>query len=88
VELDPLAQLYNWMLAWSFIALRDYDSAAAQSRVLLDIDPGFWMGHLQKGMLLAAGGAHAEAVQSIEDALRLSGGAAAYAIGYLACLTS
>jgi tetratricopeptide (TPR) repeat protein len=64
----------------------DYDSAEAQSRVLLDVDPGFWMGHLQKGLLLFAKGKPAEAVQSLEDALRLSGGAGPYAVGYFGCL--
>jgi hypothetical protein len=47
VELDPLAQLYNWMLGWSFIAVGEYHNADVQSRVLLEIDPGFWLGHLQ-----------------------------------------
>jgi serine/threonine protein kinase/tetratricopeptide (TPR) repeat protein len=85
VELDPLAQLYNWSLAWALMAVGDYDDAVARNRVLLDIDPSFWMGHLMKGALLAARGAYAEAVQSLEEAVRLSGDAP-YAIGYLACL--
>jgi TolB-like protein/Tfp pilus assembly protein PilF len=88
VELDPLAQLWNWGLAWAQIAVGDLDSATAQNRVLLDIDPNFWMGHLHKGLLLAVRGALTEAVHSLEDALRLSGGAAPYAIGYLAFLVA
>jgi tetratricopeptide (TPR) repeat protein len=88
VELDPLAQLWNWGLAWAQIAVGDLDRAGAQCRVLLDIDPNFWMGHLHKGLLSAARGDLTEAVQSLEEALRLSGGGASYAIGYLAFLVA
>jgi len=86
VELDPLAQLWNWNLVWAFVAMGDLENAAAHARVLGDIDPSFWMGHVQRGVLFAARGACTEAIQSLEEALRLSGGAAPYAIGYLACV--
>lgn len=86
LELDPLAQLWNWGVVWAFIATGDYDKAAAQSNVLREIDPNFWLGHFQKGMIAAGLGALSEAVQNLEEALRLSGGDAPYAIGYLACL--
>ena len=80
VELDPLAQLWNWGLATIHIAVGDREGAIDRIRTLLEIDPNFWMAYMLRGSLQLAQGKPGNAIHSFEEAVRLSGGAP-YALG-------
>ena len=83
VELDPLAAFWNYILAWVYWALGDYDRASHQLEILREIDPTSWFPHFGSGIVAGALGNGEEAIGSFEEAVRCSGGSP-YAIGYLA----
>src|SRR6185369_7934845 len=85
VELDPLAQFWNFGLAQIYMATGDRDAARDRIRILLEIDPSFWMAYLLRGELLTEEGKMNEAIQCFDEASRLSGGAS-YAVGWRAAV--
>jgi tetratricopeptide (TPR) repeat protein len=84
VELDPLAQMWQFFLAEVYVAQGDSDRSLEQIRAVLEIDPLFWPAHFLRGILILEQGQHAGAVQAFEDAVRCSSGVP-FATGYLAC---
>jgi serine/threonine protein kinase/tetratricopeptide (TPR) repeat protein len=84
VELEPLVAIWNYVLAWVHWAQGDYALASHQLEVLLEIDPTSWLPHFGSGIVAGALGKQEEAIRSLEEAVRYSGGSP-YAIGYLAC---
>jgi TolB-like protein/tetratricopeptide (TPR) repeat protein len=74
-ELDPVSPIINAGLSWMYHFARRDAEAADQARRVLELDPGFAIGHSRLGIALKRLGRHAEAVAEFREAARLSGDA-------------
>ena len=80
-ELDPLSDTVGIILGLNYVFSDQFDRAIEQSRKMIEADPNFWFGHFFLGWALARTGKYDEAIQSLNEAIRL--GASPYAQGYL-----
>jgi tetratricopeptide (TPR) repeat protein len=72
-ELDPLFPHTYAMSAQVEYQARDFPAALEYARQAMVIQPGFWIGHIQKGQSLTQMGRFDEALQAFDDAGRYSG---------------
>ena len=84
VELDPLAMLWNGVLAYVQLARGDRDASRECVGAMLDFDPESWMAYYVRGLLLVADGRPSDAIAAFEKAVRFSGDAPLN-LGPLAC---
>jgi serine/threonine-protein kinase len=60
---DPLCQMWHCMHAYTLLGAGDVDAAAARIHRVLELDPDFWLGWSQMGMLAARRGDHASTLE-------------------------
>ena len=72
-ELDPLDLKIKTQVGYVYYFLRDLDSAQAQFRKVLAIDPLFAFGHYGLGDVQAQQGRYEEALSHLEESVRLGG---------------
>lgn len=74
--LDPLSLRCKTLVTWTYYQCGDFESALAKAEEIIALDANYPQGHLQRGYVLCELGRAAEAVVSIEHALRLMPGSA------------
>lgn len=74
-ELDPLAPAPNMILAWALYMARQYDRSIAQSRRTIEMYPGNAQLYVHLGIAYQAKGMHREALDTLDTAMKLTGGA-------------
>jgi len=73
IESDPLSLFNRWWLAIMYYLARDNDRAMEQARFMIDLDPGYYIGHWAHGMFSLDKGMPDEAVAELRKAAELSG---------------
>jgi eukaryotic-like serine/threonine-protein kinase len=73
VDLDPLAQLWSYVLMLAHLASADYAAADERAQTALHFDEGNWTAHYIQGFVRVAGGEFAQAARGFELAARCSG---------------
>ena len=73
-ELEPLSNIVNAAIGWTFNHQRKYDEAIAQLRQTIELNPAFFLAHLWLGTSYRRKGMMTEAIDACEKALSLSGG--------------
>jgi serine/threonine-protein kinase len=73
LEIDPLSLFVNGHLAYVFHIRREYDSALAQYRSTLDLDPNYALGHWLLSISCLVCGMLDAAVAEAETLVRLAG---------------
>jgi TolB-like protein/Tfp pilus assembly protein PilF len=73
-ELDPLLASHHALSSQIAFMGRDYDSALQLAKQAVNIDPAFWVGHMQLGQAYEQLGEAQRALDALSDAVRLSGG--------------
>jgi serine/threonine-protein kinase len=73
LELDPLNPLMHAHLAWHHYMAREYEQALVQSDKVIRVEPSFHWGHFFRGWALERLGRPAEAIPSLQEAVRCSG---------------
>jgi len=82
LEFDPLAAFTRTWLGLALWVGRQYDRALEQGRILLELNPNYYMGHFVVGAALQGLGEFDEAVAAQRRAAELSGASPA-ALGWL-----
>jgi serine/threonine-protein kinase len=72
-RLDPLDLKIKTQIGYVYYFLRDFERAVAQFRSVLAVDPHFAFGHYALGDVHAQQGRYPEAIQSLEESIRLGG---------------
>jgi serine/threonine-protein kinase len=72
-ELDPLSRIIGSDFAWALYLDHRYDSAIAQARQTLELDPNFPPAHVQLARVYLAQERHAEAMAELQKAIQLAG---------------
>lgn len=72
VESDPLSSFGRWWLGLYLFLARDYSSALKQGNAIVNLDPGYHLAHLLRGLSFMAQGDSQNAIASFEQASRLS----------------
>jgi eukaryotic-like serine/threonine-protein kinase len=72
-ELDPLSPIFDKDLALAYFYRRDYVQASAQLRKILEVEPGFWRGHMTMGQLYLQKQMLPEAIIELKQARTISG---------------
>jgi tetratricopeptide (TPR) repeat protein len=72
-ELDPLSPIFDKDLALAYFYLRDYIQASAQLRKILEVEPGFWRGHMTMGQVYLQKQMLPEAIAELQQARTMSG---------------
>jgi TolB-like protein len=72
LELDPLSLVINSDLGADYYFARRYDEAVVQFRKLLEMDSGYYFGHLMLGQTLEAKGARDAAIAEYQKARALN----------------
>jgi tetratricopeptide (TPR) repeat protein len=75
LESDPLSLFNRWWLCIMYYFARDHARAMEQARFMVELDPGYYIGHWASGMLLLEAGSGPEAVSAFRRAAELSGNA-------------
>ncbi len=70
-ELDPMSLRTKILVIWCMYQCREFDLALKKAEEVIDIDPNYPQGHLQRGNLLRQVGRHDEAIGSFEKAQQL-----------------
>ncbi|MGH3119350.1 MAG: TPR end-of-group domain-containing protein [Gaiellales bacterium] len=73
--LEPLSLVAHHHVAWISLLARRYDDAIAECRSALEMDPAFAMAHHWMGVGLEQKGLYEEAIVSLDQAVKCSGGA-------------
>lgn len=73
-ELDPLSAMNRALSSQVAFAVGDYREAIDYAREAIVIDPEFWIGHFQLAQARASTGDEGAALESLNQANRLSGG--------------
>ena len=73
-ELDPLSLVISADLGRAFYYARQYDRVIAQEARTLEMDPDFWLSHINLGRSYTPKGMHAEAIGALQKARELSAG--------------
>ncbi|HWP42962.1 MAG TPA: tetratricopeptide repeat protein, partial [Blastocatellia bacterium] len=73
-RLDPLSLIISADLARAFYYARDYDEVMKQEARTLEMDPDFWLSHINLGRSYTQRGMHAEAIDHLEKARAISAG--------------
>ncbi len=69
--LDPLSLRTKTLVAWTKYQAHQFDEAFAKAEEIIDLDPNFPQGHLQRGYVLIELGRSAEALSEIEKGMAL-----------------
>ncbi len=69
IEEDPLCQMWRMMRSNLLAGLGRLDDAVGDARKSIELDPAFWIGWLDLGVLLAIRGQHADAMDCAERAM-------------------
>ena len=69
IEEDPLCQMWTLMRANVLAGAGLADEALADARKSMELDPSFWLGSADTGILCAIRGQHAEALHCAEKAM-------------------
>jgi serine/threonine-protein kinase len=72
-RLDPLDLKIKTQIGYVYYFLRDFERAAVQFRSVLAVDPQFAFGHYALGDVHAQQGRYPEAVEALEESIRLGG---------------
>jgi serine/threonine protein kinase/Flp pilus assembly protein TadD len=72
-ELDPLSPIFDKDLALAYFYSRDYGQALAQVRKILEVEPGFWRGHMTIGQVYLQKKMFSEAITEFKQASVISG---------------
>lgn len=72
-ELDPLSPIFDKDLALAYFYSRDYGQALAQVRKILEVEPGFWRGHMTIGQVYLQKKMFSEAITEFKQARVISG---------------
>jgi eukaryotic-like serine/threonine-protein kinase len=80
-ELDPLSDTVGIILGLNYMFSDQFDLAIEQSHKMIQADQNFWFGHFFLGWALAREAKYEDAIQELNEAIRL--GASPYAQGYL-----
>src|SRR5262249_49170597 len=71
-ELDPLSLVISADLGRAFYYAREYNQALKQEARTLEMDSHFWLSHINLGRSYTQKGMHAEAIDKLWQARRLS----------------
>jgi tetratricopeptide (TPR) repeat protein len=71
-ELDPLSLTINADLGRALYYARQYDQVIKQEEKTLEMDPGFWLSHINLGRSYTQKGMHAAAIAELRKASELS----------------
>src|SRR5207247_1378777 len=71
-ELDPLSLIVNADLGRAFYYARQYDQVIKQEEKTLEMDPDFWLSHINLGRSYTQKGMHAAAIAELRKASELS----------------
>jgi TolB-like protein/Tfp pilus assembly protein PilF len=71
VALDPLSLMILTNAGWASYLAREYDRLIELSRKAIELEPNFWMAHINLGMGYERVGKHADAVRLLERAREL-----------------
>src|SRR5581483_1831669 len=71
-ELDPLSLVISADLGRAFYYARDYNRVMEQEARTLEMDPDFWLSHINVGRSYLQKGMHAEAISALQKARELS----------------
>ena len=74
VEFEPLSQIVNANLAWCLHCGHRDQEAVARLEKTLEIDPNFWVAHLNLGKIYTRQREYARAIAAFEKAKQFSGG--------------
>ena len=69
IEEDPLCQMWRVMRSNLRVGIGRPDEAIADARKAVGLDPGFWVGWMDLGILLATRGQHEEVMDCAERAM-------------------
>jgi TolB-like protein/Tfp pilus assembly protein PilF len=69
IEDDPLCQMWRVMRANLRVGMGRVDEAIADARKAVELDPGFWVGWMDLGVVLAIRGQHEDAMDCAERAM-------------------
>lgn len=72
--LDPLSLVISADLGRAFYYAREYDQVMKQEASTLEMDPNFWLSHINLGRAYIQTGNHAEAISELKEAGELSVG--------------
>jgi serine/threonine-protein kinase len=86
-QLDPLSSFIDTGLAQQFYLSRQYDLALAPLRRIVDLDPDFWAGRINLGLVYLSKGMYREAISELEVARRLDS-RQPQSLAYLGCAYS
>jgi len=70
-ELDPLSLRGMTLTAWSYYQARRFKEAAAKAQQIIDLDRGYFQGHMQLGNALLEIGEGEKALAAIRESVRL-----------------
>ncbi|MFN0123812.1 MAG: tetratricopeptide repeat protein [Blastocatellia bacterium] len=84
LELDPLSLVNNIRVGWSYWAIGRYDHLRAQSRKLIELEPGFYGGYWMGALGGWVEGKYEEAIVELEKAVNLGG--SSQTLSMLGCL--
>ena len=82
-ELDPMGLIYNAQYACALAHSGDLAAGKARLKWALEVEPGFWVGHMAAGRLHVLDGAPDEAITSLRRAVELCGGQSTQATAVL-----
>jgi TolB-like protein/DNA-binding winged helix-turn-helix (wHTH) protein/Tfp pilus assembly protein PilF len=77
-SLDPLSLIISADMADALSVARLYDQAVEQSKKILEMDPGFAVGHYELGQAFEQKNMHDEAIVEFQRAIELSGHSGAF----------
>jgi tetratricopeptide (TPR) repeat protein len=81
LELDPLSQYVNGIVAWIYLFVKDYERAIEQARKTLELFPGSLQAYWIIGLAEMCRTRYTEAIAALEQGLAISHDA--FSIAYL-----
>jgi len=75
-QLDPLSLRTKTLAVWTYYQAQKFETALRKVEEIIDLDPNYPQGHLQRGYILCELGRADEAVTEIEHGCRLMPGSA------------
>ncbi|MBA3767808.1 MAG: tetratricopeptide repeat protein, partial [Acidobacteria bacterium] len=70
--LDPLSLVISADLGRAFYYAREYDQVMKQESITLEMDPNFWLSHINLGKSYTQLGIHADAISELKKAVEFS----------------
>jgi TolB-like protein/Tfp pilus assembly protein PilF len=82
-ELDPMGLIYNAQYSCALAHSGDLEAGKARLKWVLEVDPGFWVGHMAAGRLHVLASQPGEAITALQRAVGLCGGQSTQATAVL-----